>query len=555
MMATACDLVSLVIILMSFWIHEGHADARTDVVSRSCGKVNATRPEIVVQRFSSMSNEMKRGMVSDSKFAISESGEAPDDKVYMLSQCMEDLSNIECESCFYQVYHLLQHCLPSNGGRVYLDGCFARFENYNFFKEVNGPADSKRCGNDIEQEEEFKELVERVTMKMVKKAPGNSGFAEGQENTNGLSAYGIATCWKTLDKQSCAACLLHAAASSSSCLPSIEGRALLAGCYLRYSYYSFANSRCRKNDNSGSFHAIFRFSFFLNQDSQCTYHALLYISYAVYGLAVCFFAIGVGFYLGKVTYKRKLRRNMQKGVEVDLSALHGTLRFLQFKYSTIDKATESFSEANKLGRGGYGEVFKCKYLFEQGTLQDGREIAIKRLFLSRKNQIEEICNEMDVISRTQHKNLVRFLGCCFTNADSFFVYEYLANRSLDRILFGKQSGVKDIPPGQPHFRLSIYFNYMINMLLSYRFHTWKHFQAKTVSEMIDNSMEKSEENVEEMERVVWVGLLCTQESASQRPTMKNVVEILKQKEMRLPTPSKPPFTDEYSFQFSAGKQF
>ncbi|KAK0591068.1 hypothetical protein LWI29_035236 [Acer saccharum] len=414
MMATACDLVSLVIILMSFWIHEGHADARTDVVSRSCGKVNATRPEIVVQRFSSMSNEMKRGMVSDSKFAISESGEAPDDKVYMLSQCMEDLSNIECESCFYQVYHLLQHCLPSNGGRVYLDGCFARFENYNFFKEVNGPADSKRCGNDIEQEGEFKELVERVTMKMVKKAPGNSGFAEGQENTNGLSAYGIATCWKTLDKQSCAACLLHAAASSLSCLPSIEGRALHAGCYLRYSYYAFANSRCRKNDNSG------------------TYHALLYISYAIYVLAVCFLAIGVGFYLGKVTYKRKLRRNMQKGVEVDLSALHGTLRFLQFKYSTIDKATESFSETNKLGRGGYGEVFK----------------------------------------------------------------------------------------------------------------TWKHFQAKTVSEMIDNSMEKSEENVEEMERVVWVGLLCTQESASQRPTMKNVVEILKQKEMRLPTPSKPPFTDE-----------
>ena len=142
-MATACDLVSLVIILTSFWIHEGHADARTDVVSRSCGKVNATRPEIVGKRFSSMSNEMKRGMLSDSKFAISESGEAPDDKVYMLSQCMEDLSNIECESCFYQVYHLLQHCLPSNGGRVYLDGCFARSENYNFFKEVSGPADSK----------------------------------------------------------------------------------------------------------------------------------------------------------------------------------------------------------------------------------------------------------------------------------------------------------------------------------------------------------------------------------------------------------------------------
>jgi hypothetical protein len=44
---------------------------------------------------------------------------------------------------------------------------------------------------------------------------------------------------------------------------------------------------------------------------------------------------------------------------------------------------------------------------------------------------------MEIIGRAQHKNLVRFLGCCFTSIDSFLVYEYLANRSLDLILFGK----------------------------------------------------------------------------------------------------------------------
>ncbi|KAL5793214.1 hypothetical protein ACOSP7_001808 [Xanthoceras sorbifolium] len=607
------SLGTLMIIFTAFWIPGGHADARTDVVSRSCGKVNATSPEIARQRYSSMLQKMKGEMCGDRKFAISESGEVPD-KVYMLSQCMDDLSNNECEACFTQVYQLLQHCLPANGGRVYLDGCFARFENYNFFKEVKGPADSRRCGSDVETDKGFKELVEQVVMKMVVKAPANNGFAEEEDNANGLSAYGIASCWKTLDNQSCSTCLDHAASSSLSCLPSIEGRALNAGCYLRYSYYEFSNSKGSKKEKSGN------------------YHALLYCSYVIYGFAVCVLAIWVGFYLGKITYRRKLRRTMQKGVEVDLSSLHGALQFLQFKYSTIDRATESFCEANKLGRGGYGEVFK-------GTLQDGREIAIKRLFLSRKNQIKEICNEMDIISRAQHKNLVRFLGCCFTHADSFFVYEYLANKSLDRILFdleekkkldwktrlriimGTAEGLEYlhnrcqvriihrdikasnilldlkhkpkiadfglakfcssdkstmnntgiagtlgymapeyIAKGRLTDKVDVYsFGVLVleivsgvqnnkfqseNSFETLVVNTWKHFQAYTVSEIIDNSMEKSPENMEEMKRVVWVGLLCTQESASHRPTMKNVVEMLKHKDMKLPIPSKPPFTDE-----------
>lgn len=75
----------------------------------------------------------------------------------------------------------------------------------------------------------------------------------------------------------------------------------------------------------------------------------------------------------------------------------------------------------------------------QGKLADGREIAIKRLFANGKTQSEEICNEIDIISSAQHKNLVRFLGCCFTTTNSFLVYEFLVNKSLDRILFGKPS--------------------------------------------------------------------------------------------------------------------
>ncbi|XWS32746.1 hypothetical protein CRYUN_Cryun22dG0016000 [Craigia yunnanensis] len=116
-----------------------------------------------------------------------------------------------------------------------------------------------------------------------------------------------------------------------------------------------------------------------------------------------------------------------KGKELDLAAMEQAMQFLQFKFSTLERATDCFNEAQNLGSGGYGEVFK-------GTLPDGREIAIKRLYVNGKSRSKEIYNEMDVISRAQHKNLVRFLGGCFTTIENFLVYEYLANKSLDSIL-------------------------------------------------------------------------------------------------------------------------
>lgn len=75
--------------------------------------------------------------------------------------------------------------------------------------------------------------------------------------------------------------------------------------------------------------------------------------------------------------------------------------------------------------------------------------------------------------------------------------------------------------------------------------TWKHFQANTVSEIIDKSMKNMEEDRDEIERVVWVGLLCTQESLVRRPPMTSIVQMLKQKDTPLPPPSRPPFMDEW----------
>ncbi|CAN1747823.1 G-type lectin S-receptor-like serine/threonine-protein kinase RKS1 [Linum perenne] len=91
-------------------------------------------------------------------------------------------------------------------------------------------------------------------------------------------------------------------------------------------------------------------------------------------------------------------------------------------------ATNSFSLANKIGEGGFGTVYK-------GQLSNGQEVAVKRLSRSSDQGIQELKNELLLIARLQHRNLVKLLGCCIEDDEQILVYEYVPNKSLDSFIF------------------------------------------------------------------------------------------------------------------------
>ncbi|KAL1336065.1 hypothetical protein HN51_030471 [Arachis hypogaea] len=106
------------------------------------------------------------------------------------------------------------------------------------------------------------------------------------------------------------------------------------------------------------------------------------------------------------------------------------LELPMFDFDTLMMATNNFSQDNKLGEGGFGSVYR-------GRLIKGQEIAVKRLSEDSGQGIEEFKNEVKLIAKLQHRNLVRLLGCCIEKDEKILVYEYMKNRSLDSILFDK----------------------------------------------------------------------------------------------------------------------
>ncbi|KAG6514853.1 hypothetical protein ZIOFF_025228 [Zingiber officinale] len=139
----------------------------------------------------------------------------------------------------------------------------------------------------------------------------------------------------------------------------------------------------------------------------------------------------------KVEVVRMKRNRAAKSIMNDSedSLLHNTGVALinigilpSYDLSTIKAAANDFSDENKLGEGGFGVVYK-------GQLQDGQKIAVKKLSRYSSQGPNEFQNELSLIAKLQHRNLVRLLGSCIEGDERLIILEYMENKSLDAFIY------------------------------------------------------------------------------------------------------------------------
>ncbi|KAF2583912.1 hypothetical protein F2Q70_00034932 [Brassica cretica] len=180
----------------------------------------------------------------------------------------------------------------------------------------------------------------------------------------------------------------------------------------------------------------------------------------------------------------QMRREAFKAFTTDTGDDITTSGSLQFEFKAIEAATSNFHNTNKLGHGGFGEVYK-------GTLPNGTYVAVKRLSKLSGQGEEEFKNEVFLVAKLQHKNLVRLLGFSVKGEEKILVYEFLPNKSLDHFLF-------------------------------------------------DPAMEENYDRCEVI-RCIHIGLLCVQENHADRPTMFTIFRMLTNASITLHMPQPPGF--------------
>eukprot|EP00253_Pinus_taeda_P005395 PITA_05395 len=365
-------------------------------------------------------------------FNTSWHGQNAEDKVYGLVQCRDDTSPQECSSCAQEASITLQQlCENDIGGRVWFDVCFLRYDNYSFFSDLDAHVfyilrNSQTVQNNPAGfQNDVMDLLRPLTVENSDLASKGlaANFATSSFSDTGR-VFGLVECWRDLRIEQCKSCLLIALKKIYPILEKEGGEALLGSCRIRFETYPFStlfpsNATTTHQRKSSKNVAILCGS----------------IGGGSLILAVCLLIL-----LNKINKMRPvplessvpITQPTEASGRCDGVSGSGSESLFHsqivFSLDTLTEATGGFDENNRLGEGGFGAVYK-------GITSDGTEIAVKKLSLRSAQGTTEFMNEVQLVTKIQHRNLVQLLGCCVDGPERLLVYEYLPNKSLDTFLF------------------------------------------------------------------------------------------------------------------------
>ncbi|XP_027364910.1 cysteine-rich receptor-like protein kinase 10 [Abrus precatorius] len=347
-----------------------------------------------------------------------------------LFMCRGDLSSTLCQLCIQTAtQRISSECPFSKEAIVWFDHCLLRYSNRSSLSTVDTTPTYRHFNiHNTSNPNLLQSLftwtlantLSELEIQTGDSTVKNYGTRSVKLNDH-QTLYTLAQCTPDLSNVDCRTCLDNIFRSEIAwcCLASPEGEVLNPSCYMMFGLSQFY----RVGDQLVEVNTLATPPTTTAENEKVGSQTIIFI---VVAIVVSAAFLSFCCYLRrrnarKSNYKNLLRKNF--GQEST------TLEGLQFDLTIIKAATNNFLRENKIGKGGFGEVYK-------GILYDGRHVAVKRLSTSSKQGSVEFKNEILLIAKLQHKNLVTFIGFCLEEQEKILVYEYMPNGSLDYLLFG-----------------------------------------------------------------------------------------------------------------------
>ncbi|XP_060173296.1 cysteine-rich receptor-like protein kinase 25 [Lycium barbarum] len=341
------------------------------------------------------------------------------ERIYSLFMCQGDISSVACQDCVTIAAKTVIHrCPDTKMAVVWLDDCLLRYSNRSIFPEpdyqsiINNPGIPyvRRNPFTTDEQSRFKQKLREMMDDMVTQAASDRSIGKRfvtreTKLSSDITIYALAQCIPDISSSDCHKCLGNATNVFHKCCDEYRGaRVRFPSCVMRYEVYPFYNSQ-----------------------GHAGIPKQLVLIICVVAVVAILFLLSSGVFPLLMRKRRKKRSNPLKEMNDDLGGIL-TTESLQYDFSTIEAATNCFSMENKIGVGGFGDVYK-------GELAGGQEIAVKRLSRRSSQGADEFKNEVLLVAKLQHKNLVRLLGFCLEGEEKILIYELVPNKSLDYFLF------------------------------------------------------------------------------------------------------------------------
>ncbi|XP_021293802.1 cysteine-rich receptor-like protein kinase 25 [Herrania umbratica] len=422
------SLNTFVIVMLLFTLLSFSNEAAPTYSSYACDNSTTFAPNSTYQAniktlLSSLSSNTSS---SKNGFYNTTAGQDPN-LVYGTFLCRGDVSANLCQDCVASASNdIAQRCLTEKLGVIWYDECTVRYSDQNIFSIIREvPAVGKSSSASITDKDRFNQLLSNVMTSLENRAAygDQSGkrFAAGEANfTSSQTLYSLAQCTPDLTDALCFRCLQSAIATIPTCCDGKQGaRVLLPSCNVRYEMFPFyqlngTTSRVPSPSSPNSTKGKRKIS------SPVIIAIVAPIVISLVLLALALFLL-----------RRRASKKYDSLPEENVSEEIPTSESLKFNLATIEAATNNFSSDNKIGEGGFGEVYK-------GNLCNGQEVAVKRLSKSSVQGAEQFKNEVVLLAKLQHRNLVRLLGFCLDGEEKLLIYEYVPNKSLDYFLFNPE---------------------------------------------------------------------------------------------------------------------